>query len=189
MPRLPVALGLATCALAGLQLTPASRALPDARGSRAFSIGATVLLAPRTRATRCTRGANPDRRCSPGAYATGLTRKVLCSSTFRTGTIRSVTQADRHAVEREYGLAEIPYGRRLEIDHIVALELGGSNDIANLFPQRASPSPGYRAKDKLENRLHAMVCDGQLGLAAAQRRIASNWQALYTSVFGVAPLR
>jgi hypothetical protein len=25
------------------------------------------------------------------------------------------------------------YGKTLEIDHIVSLELGGSNDIANLF--------------------------------------------------------
>jgi len=32
-----------------------------------------------------------------------------------------------------------------------------------------------------------MVCAGQIGLRTAQRRIASNWEALYKTVFGVAP--
>ena len=43
-------------------------------------------------------------------------------------------------------------------------------------------------KDKLENRLHAMVCADQMTLRAAQRQIAANWQALYKKVFGVPPL-
>ena len=80
-----------------------------------------------------------------------------------------------------------PYGTTLEIDHIVSLEIGGSNDIANLFPERVRPSPGYRVKDKLENKLHDLVCDGAMTLRAAQRGIATNWQALYKKVFGEAP--
>jgi hypothetical protein len=95
-----------------------------------------------------------------------------------------VPQSEKHAVEREYGMAERPYGRTLEIDHIVSLELGGSNDISNLFPERA---PGYHAKDRLENRLHSKVCSGAMSLAAAQRRIAANWPSLYADVFGVQP--
>ena len=69
----------------------------------------------------------------------------------------------------------------------VSLELGGSNDIANLFPEKANANPGYRVKDKLENKLHEFVCDGERQLRATQRKIASDWQALYKSVFGVAP--
>ena len=42
-------------------------------------------------------------------------------------------------------------------------------------------------KDQLENRLHAMVCAGSIGLRAAQRRIAANWEGLYQSVFRVSP--
>jgi hypothetical protein len=81
-------------------------------------------------------------------------------------------------------------GSTLEIDHIVSLELGGSNDIANLYPEEAtlpSGAPGFHVKDKLENRLHDMVCDGRITLRAAQRGIASNWQSLYKKAFGVAP--
>jgi hypothetical protein len=66
-------------------------------------------------------------------------------------------------------------------------ELGGSNDIANLFPEKRDVSPGYKVKDKLENHLHDLVCDGKLTLSSVRRRIASNWQTLYESVFGVAP--
>jgi hypothetical protein len=102
---------------------------------------------------------------------------VICSSTFRTSSIRHVPDSVRHAVEREYGMAARSYGHALEIDHIVPLELGGANDIANLYPES-----GYHPKDRLENRLHALVCSGAMQLRAAQRAIARNWRALYTRV-------
>lgn len=79
------------------------------------------------------------------------------------------------------------YGRTLEIDHIVSLELGCSNAIANLFPERADAHPGYRAKDRLENALHDAVCRDAMRLRTAQRGIATNWQRLYRKVFGAAP--
>jgi hypothetical protein len=151
------------------------------------AVGATVLLGPRTRTSGCKLGANPDRSCSPGAYSSRLTRAVICSAGFHTRDIRNVPESVKFAVEREYGLAPGHYGRSLEIDHIVSLELGGSNDIANLFPEKADARPGYRVKDRLENKLHALVCAGSMRLRFAQREIARNWQALYRRVFGVAP--
>jgi hypothetical protein len=161
------------CRAAGTGSAPSSPAAP--------AVGATVLLRPRTASSGCRLGAFPDRRCSPGAYSSGLTRAVICSPGFRTSTIRNVPESVKHAVEAEYGLVPRPYGRTLEIDHIVSLELGGSNAIANLFPERA---PGYHAKDRLENKLHDLVCAGRLSLRSAQRQIAANWQALYRRVFG-----
>jgi hypothetical protein len=130
-----------------------------------------VLLAPRTRTSGCVLGANPDRRCSPSAYYSRLSKAVLCSSTFRTSSVRHVTESVRQRVEIEYGMAPKLYGRALEIDHIVSLELGGSNDMANLCAERADAHPGYAVKDKLENRLHGMVCAGSISLRAAQRGI------------------
>jgi len=147
-----------------------------------------VLLSPRTKTSGCTPGAEPDRRCSPGAYYGGLTKTVLCSSSFHTSSIRNVSDATRHAVEAEYGMVPRSYGSTLEIDHIVSLELGGSNDPANLFPERADAHPGYRLKDRLENAAHAWVCQGKLGLRDAQRKIAADWEALYKLVFGTAPV-
>jgi hypothetical protein len=155
----------------------------------ALNVGKTVLLAPRTKSSGCRLGANPDRRCSPGAYYSKLTRRLICAPGFRTGDIRDVPAAEKFAVEREYGLAPRHYGRTLEIDHIVSLELGGSNAIANLFPERANAHPGYRSKDRLENALHRIVCRGAMRLRTVQRRIAANWQLLYAQIFGVPPPR
>ncbi|MGH3626230.1 MAG: HNH endonuclease signature motif containing protein, partial [Sciscionella sp.] len=107
---------------------------------------------------------------------------------FRTGAIRNVPQPEKYAVERAYGMRAALYGRTIEIDHIVSLELGGSNDVANLFPERADAHPGYHVKDRLENKLHAMVCSGAISLRAAQRGIAKNWETLYKTVLGVAPV-
>jgi hypothetical protein len=152
-----------------------------------IDVGTTVLLGKRTKTSGCRLGANPDRRCSPGAYYSKLTGSVVCSPGFRTSRVRNVPQWEKYAVEREYGLAPGHYGRRLEIDHIVSLELGGSNEIANLFPEKLNAHPGYRVKDALENRLHDLVCSGRMSLRSAQRRIARNWQALYKKVYGTAP--
>ena len=48
-------------------------------------------------------------------------------------------------------------------------------------------APGQYVKDKLENKLHDLVCDGTMTLRSVQTQIAANWQALYRKVFGVAP--
>jgi len=98
-----------------------------------------------------------------------------------------VLAAEGYLFELEYGLAPGHYGRSLEIDHIVSLELGGSNDLANLFPERLYAHPGYRVKDRLENKVHDLVCSGQLSLREAQRGIASDWEKLYERVFGDPP--
>lgn len=150
-------------------------------------VGETVLLSKRTQTSNCTLGANPDRQCSPGAYYSGLTRAVLCSPTFRTGSIRNVPDSEKHQVEVEYGMVPKGYGRTIEIDHIVSLELGGSNDIANLYPEPGSGPASYHVKDRLENKLHDLVCAGTTTLHAAQAGIATNWEVLYQLVYGVTP--
>ena len=70
---------------------------------------------------------------------------------------------------------------------IVPLELGGSNAIANLFPEPGSGRANYHLKDGLENELHDLVCAGTLTLRGAQQGIAANWETLYRRVFGSAP--
>jgi hypothetical protein len=106
---------------------------------------------------------------------------------FHTSSIRNVPESEKHQVEIEYGMTPKSYGSALEIDHIVSLELGGSNDIANLFPEKANAAPGFRMKDKLENEAHRWVCAGKITLHAAQVAIATNWQSFYKRVFGTAP--
>jgi hypothetical protein len=163
----------------------------NGNGSRGNSggikTGRTVLLGDRTRTSQCVRSARPDRHCSPGAYYSRLTKRVICSSSFHTSAIRNVPQSEKFRVEREYGMAAAYYGRTIEIDHIVPLELGGSNAIANLFPEPGSGHANYHVKDAVENRAKAEVCTGQLSLRAVRRGFARNWEALYRRLFGHAP--
>jgi hypothetical protein len=63
------------------------------------------------------------------------------------------------------------------------LELGGSNAQSNLFPEAASPKPGYHEKDRLENRLHDEVCAADRGLRATQRAIARDWLRVFEAEF------
>ena len=63
-----------------------------------------------------------------------------------------------------------------ELDHLIPLELGGAPAaLANLWPEPWDGGLGARAKDKVENDLHARVCEHTLQLAAAQRAIATDW--------------
>jgi Protein of unknown function (DUF3761) len=149
--------------------------------------GRTVLLGHRTRTSDCKRSPLPDRRCSPGGYYKLLTRAVICSSSFHTGTIRNVSQTEKFAVEREYGMAATYYGYSIEIDHIVPLELGGSNSIANLFAEPGSGRANYHVKDEAENRAKDWVCEGRLSLKAARRGFATDWERLYRNLFGHTP--
>lgn len=150
----------------------------------ATTTGRTVLLGRRTQTSGCIRTALPDRHCSPGAYYARLTKSVICAAGFRTGSIRNVPQTEKFSVEREYGMAAAYYGYSIEIDHIVPLELGGSNSIANLFPERGSGAATYHLKDAAENRAKTWVCEGRLSLKAARLGFATDWELLYRSLFG-----
>jgi hypothetical protein len=125
-----------------------------------------------------------DLGCTPGAINLDLTKEVLCSSNFSTKSVRNVPAAEKRHVYEEYGIASHQTGQ-YEVDHLISLELGGSNDIANLWPEAADPRPGFHEKDLVENYLHKQVCDGAVSLEDAQKEIATNWLQIYQSVHDI----
>lgn len=66
-----------------------------------------------------------------------------------------------------------------EIDHLISLELGGADEIQNLWVQPYYQHPGAHEKDAVENWLHREVCAGRIDLIEAQREIATDWYAVY----------
>ena len=125
----------------------------------------------------------PRRSLTPGAaFAVGTAR--ICVSGY-SASVRNVPQAEATTVYDRYGVAHVPYAH--EVDHLVSLEIGGSNAVANLWPEPYAGRWGARTKDVLENRLHELVCSGRLALRKAQRIEARNWVAAYRRYVGGTP--
>jgi excalibur calcium-binding domain-containing protein len=120
---------------------------------------------------KCKRGAHPDAHCTPGKTIAGVTAAQVCTPGYSEG-VRNVPQSEKNSVYAEYGIRRHSPGS-YEVDHLISLELGGSNSIKNLWPEK---QPGARSKDKLENSLHRQVCDGEISLRTAQRRIVRWWR-------------
>ena len=114
----------------------------------------------------------PDPKLTPGDTFPGVTAGDVCTPGCATDH-RHVTESMRDRVYAEYGRTRGP--GCCEVDHLIPLELGGTNDLKNLWPQPDDPRPGSAEKDQLENELHEQVCAGRMTLADAQHCIASNW--------------
>lgn len=122
----------------------------------------------------------PDPECTPGDILPEATKDKICVPGY-TQTVRNVPDSLKNQVYAEYGITSHKPGQ-YEVDHFVSLELGGSNDISNLFPQPAVPVPGFHEKDKVENYLHDQVCSGAMSLQEAQIKIATNWVDVYNNM-------
>ena len=121
-------------------------------------------------------GQLPDPSCTPGAIDPAVTQADIQSTICRSGYTKTVrppaSETDKFKFDVAYPAYGDPDSEKTELDHLVSLELGGANDAANLWPE--SPPPP-NPKDKVENALHAAVCDGRVTLAAAQEAIATDW--------------
>jgi hypothetical protein len=142
----------------------------------------TPPLLPRTKSSDCTiHGALPDPDCSPGAVFENADTSTICHPGY-TKTVRNVSTKLKQIVFAEYGIPyPQPFGS-FEVDHIIPLAIGGSNDIANLFPEAAAPTPGFREKDLVEVYLQQEACAGRIDLSSAQRQIAKDWLSIYQSM-------
>jgi hypothetical protein len=119
----------------------------------------------------------PDPTLTPGDTF-DVTAQDICVPRY-SKKVRNVPAETKREVYREYGITEHHAGD-YEVDHLISLELGGSNSIKNLWPESYRTSPwNARVKDRLEEKLHSLVCSGQLDLKTAQQAIASNWIEAY----------
>lgn len=87
------------------------------------------------------------------------TVEKVCTPHY-TAKVRHVTVEEKRAVFAIYHLDYHP--RKYKVDHYIPLELGGSNDLKNLWPEPLAPRPGAHEKDRVENALHKEVCEGRI---------------------------
>ncbi len=187
--------GLLTTAVAAVSgdTTPSAAPGPTVASTTAVlhsspTIATTAAAIPawghRTKTSGCqVQGPFPDPACTPGDIFPTVTATQVCVVGY-SSSVRDVSTSTKDQVYAEYGILHHSTGQ-YEVDHFVSLELGGSDDISNLFPEAADPKPGFHEKDLVENYLHEQVCyQHTLTLAQAQQAIAANWLAVYETMAG-----
>lgn len=151
------------------------------------SAGATWLLEQRAIISRNSRRvfaelSAPKTNLTPGAVRP-VSREEVCGQSRVSEGPRIVPASVTRRVLEEYGIPDAAPGN-FEVDYLITPELGGSDNIRNLWPEPyAEIMWNARVKDELENRLHDMVCDGTLELTTAQHDISSDWISAYKKYF------
>jgi hypothetical protein len=127
-------------------------------------------------------GELPDSKLTPGASRV-VDVNTLCTTS--TKLVRNVPEAEKKQVYKNYNMTgddRSSCKEGYEIDHLISLELGGSNDIANLWPQDYCGTNNAHMKDKLENQLHKEICEGKMTIKQAQDCISTDWISCYQKV-------
>ena len=126
----------------------------------------------------------PTASLTPGAVFPNATAAQVCVPGY-SASVRDVSDSDKALVYARYHVRWV--SGQHEVDHLISLELGGSNDIANLWPEPYAGRWNARVKDTLENRLHDLVCNGSMPLRTAQLLISRAWPLAYLRYIGSAP--
>jgi hypothetical protein len=123
----------------------------------------------------------PRPKITPGATVP-VTKQQVCSAASRTEG-PAVPASLQHQIFEAYGIAH-PRPDAYEIDYLITPDLGGAANIRNLWPQPYHDTVwNARVKDQLEERLHNLVCTGQLDLTTAQHDLATDWVTAYKRYF------
>jgi hypothetical protein len=128
----------------------------------------------------------PNPQITPGATRQ-VTENEVCVKGYA-GDTRNVTDSEKKQVFDRYGI-DWQYHSYFEVDHFISLELGGSNDVTNLWPEPYEGLFNAHMKDLVENFLHQEVCSGKLTLLQAQQAITSDWVLVWQQANAVKLLK
>lgn len=148
-----------------------------------LAIGAVILLLPNPGRSNAERAASlPNRALTPG-----MTRQVELGDICREGDDDldpAVPVQRKEAVFREYGISPDRAGDDFQVDYLISPQLGGTDDVRNLWPQSYKETIwNAEAKDELERHLSQLVCERKITLKEAQHAIAHDWIAAYQKYF------
>ena len=125
-------------------------------------------------------GPKPRAGLTPGETLP-ITVEEVCSRPDAEVVTANIPEETRRKVFSEYGIR----GRanNFEVDYLITPDLGGAPTLRNLWPQPYGPHWNAHVKDRLEQRLHQLVCDGKVDLPTAQHDIATDWIGAYKKYF------
>src|SRR3954454_2257624 len=112
---------------------------------------------------------------TPGAKGKANDAQV-CAADFEASAKPMAKWQRDQALER--------YGKRPEdftgeLDHLIPISLGGTNDPDNLWPLPPSKDMGPEQKKALDAKLHELVCGKTMKLKDAQDAIKKDWVKAY----------
>lgn len=111
----------------------------------------------------------PNRSLTPGSVFATATTARICVIGY-SSSVRAVNDSLHAAVFARYGIPYPAPTGAYEVDHLIALELGGDNSIANLWPEPAESrcrlppqGPAREPPARLGLRRAAAAADGATG--------------------------
>ena len=123
----------------------------------------------------------PNRRLTPGAVR-AISLNDVCSNSYSDDTQLLPASLQQKVLE-EYGVGDAQ-SRDYRLDYLISPQLGGTDDVRNLWPEPQSSTPwNMEAKDALEARLHQLVCQGVIDIPTAQSALAGDWVSAYKLYF------
>src|SRR6478672_8793630 len=100
----------------------------------------------------------------------------ICAADFE-ASVKPIAKWQRDQALERYG--KRPEDFTGELDHLIPVSLGGTNDPDNLWPLPANKDMGPEQKKELELKLHQLVCEKTLKLKDAQDAIRKDWVKAY----------
>ncbi len=137
----------------------------------------------------------PNIKLTPGAINPQVTQATIRATICVVGWTATVRPPVNYTNQLKYNQLHAGYNlngdlnmKNYEEDHIVPLEVGGNpSSPLNLFPEPRNIRLGSYVKDQLENRMHQLVCTGQVSLNTARTVFLTNWEKGYQKYVGQLP--
>ena len=137
----------------------------------------------------------PSYSKTPGATDARVTQANIGSTICVVGYTKTVRPPVSYTNSLKYQQLHSGYNvngdmnmRNYEEDHLIPLAVGGNpTSPKNLFPQYYEGAYGARHKDRLELKMHLLVCAGSISLATAQAAFKKDWRIAYRKYVGPLP--
>ena len=134
----------------------------------------------------------PNPNTTPGVTNPLVTQSNIQSTICVSGYTKTIRPSSYYTNKIKYSQLSSGYGYKgdknpadYEEDHLVPLEVGGDPmSVKNLFPQPWHITWNAGRKDRLENKIHSLVCTGAMTLPTAQKMFMSNWIIGYQKFIG-----
>ena len=112
-------------------------------------------------------GRFPDKKKTPGNVDPCITLMWVCNK-FTDSTLPSF----KNVIQAYKNYSIDIQDKRYSLDHLVPLNLGGTNDVSNLWPMN---NIDFLVKKKIEENIFYCVCNGFIGLKEAQYILCNDW--------------